>query len=114
MQYLIDNDAKYSILYQYEAQKELIDIHYYISENLQEPKIANRLINKILNSISILKYFPEAYPKLENLNQVRKLVFKNYNIIYSVNKKSKEIYILHIYYKSRNYQYWKLHKTMIN
>lgn len=73
MQYLIDNDAKYSILYQYEAQKELIELHNYISENLQEPKIANRLINKILNSITILKYFPEAYPKLENLNQVRKL-----------------------------------------
>jgi len=30
---------------------------------------------------------------------------KNYIILYSVNKKSKEIYILHIYYKSRNYQY---------
>lgn len=105
MQYLIDNDAKYSILYQYEAQKELIELHNYISENLQEPKIANRLINKILNSITILKYFPEAYPKLENLNQVRKLVFQNYNIIYLVNRKSKQVYILHIYYKSRNYQY---------
>lgn len=105
MQYLIDNDAKYNILYQYDAQKEIIDLHNYISTELLEPQIANRLINKILKSISILKYFPEAYPKLENLNQIRKLVFKNYNILYSVNKKSKEIYILHIYYKSRNYQY---------
>lgn len=103
MQYLINNDAIYSILYDYKAQKELIDLHYYISTELQEPKIASRLVSKILNTISILKYYPEAYPKLENLNQIRKLVFKNYNILYSVNKKSKEIYILHIYYKSRNY-----------
>lgn len=103
MQYLINNDAIYSILYDYKAQKELIDLHYYISTELQEPKIASRLVNKILSSISILKYYPEAYPKIENLNQIRKLVFKNYNILYSVDKKSKKIYILHIYYKSRNY-----------
>lgn len=99
------NYKEYQIKLTKSAMRNLENIYYYISENLQEPKIANRLINKILNSISILKYFPEAYPKLENLNQVRKLVFKNYNIIYSVNKKSKQIYILHIYYKSRNYQY---------
>ena len=86
-------------------QKDLIDLHYYISENLQEPQITKRLISKILNGISILKYYPEEYPKFKNLNRIRKLVFKNYIILYSVNKKSKEIYILHIYYKSRNYQY---------
>ena len=105
MQYLTYNDAKYSILYEKAAQKELIDLHYYISEKLQEPQIAKRLINKILNGISILKYYPEAYPKFKNLNRIRKLVFKNYIILYSVNKKLKQIYILHIYYKSRNYQY---------
>lgn len=74
MQYLIDNDAQYSILYERAAQKDLKDLHYYISENLQEPQIANKLINKILNSISILKYFPEAYPKFKNSKIVRKLI----------------------------------------
>ena len=105
MRYLIENDTDYSILYERAAQKDLMGLHYYISENLQEPQIANRFINKILKGISILKYFPEAYPKFKNSNQIRKLVFRNYNILYSINKKSKEIYILHIYYKSRNYQY---------
>lgn len=103
MQYSDNSDARYKILYEYKAQKELRDLHYYISIELQEPKIANRLISRILNSISILEYYPEAYLQIENLNQIRKLVFKNYNILYSLNKRSKEIYILHIYYKSRNY-----------
>lgn len=97
------NYKEYQIKLEKSAIRELEHIYYYISENLQEPKIASRLVSKIFNAISILKYYPEAYLKLENLSQIRKLVFKNYNILYSVNKKSKEIYILHIYYKSRNY-----------
>ena len=99
------NYREYQIKLDKAAIRNLENIYYYIAENLQEPQIANRLINQMLNSITILKYFPEAFPKFKNSNQIRKLVFKNYNILYSVNKKSKEVYILHIYYKSRNYQY---------
>ena len=90
------NYKEYQIKLTKSSIRNLENIYYYIAENLQEPKIASRLVNKILKSILILEYYPEAYPKLENLNQIRKLVFKNYNILYSVNKKSKEIYILHI------------------
>jgi len=97
------NYKEYQIKLEKSAIRNLENIYYYIAENLLEPRIANRLVNKILNSILILKYYPEAYPKFKNSNQIRKLIFKNYNILYSVNKKSKEIYILHIYYKSRNY-----------
>ena len=99
------NYEEYQIKLEKSAIRNLEHIYYYIAESLLEPRIANRLVNKILNSISILKYFPEAYPKSKNSKIIRKLILKNYNILYSVNKKSKEIYILHIYYKSRNYQY---------
>lgn len=94
---------QYEIRFDKFAKQELKKIHHYISEILLEPQIANKLVIKISNSIINLKYYPEAFPMLYNLNQVRKLIVKNYNILYSINKNQKIVYILHIYHKAQKY-----------
>lgn len=94
---------QYKIQFDKSAKQDLKKIHHYIAEILLEPQIANNLVLKISNSLITLEYYPEAFPMLYKLNQVRKLIVKNYNILYSLNKNQRVVYILHIYHKAQKY-----------
>lgn len=81
------------------------NIYEYISENLNEKKIANKLLRLIDKKIKLLEVFPLAYKlyKKEENFEYRKLIVKNYIIIYKINLKQKEIFISHIYNQKFNY-----------
>ena len=95
-------DMTYKIIYNLTAQKELLDIQYYITVILKEPKIANKLIQKILKSIEILQLYPQLFQKIGKLKQIRRAVVKNYNILYSFDKIRKKVFILHFNHNSKN------------
>jgi len=78
---------------------ELDKIYLYIRNNLNEQKIAEKIVKNITEKISNLKYFPLANKLLKrNKNfEYRKFIIKNYIIIYKINLKEKEVNILHIY-----------------
>lgn len=98
-------ELKYVINYDNSFNREIRNIYEYISENLNERKIAIKLMNRIDNKIKVLETFPFAYKlyKKEENFEYRKLIVKNYIIIYKINLKEKEIFILHIYNQKLNY-----------
>ena len=95
---------KYNIEYSKESKEDLIGIKQYIKYNLQEPKIAQKLITKIRNEIDYLKYNPKIYSIIEDdlikRFKIRKLIVDNYIVFYRI--KSDNIEIVRIMYGRRN------------
>lgn len=96
---------KYNIEYSKESKEDLIGIKQYIKYNLQEPKIAQKLITKIRNEIDYLKYNPKIYSIIEDdlikRFKIRKLIVDNYIVFYRI--KSDNIEIVRIMYGRRNW-----------
>ncbi len=84
-------NRKYKITWSPNAYKDLQNIYSYIKYFLKEKNIANKIVQKILYSISSLDYFPERYIKLKDskfeAKNIRKMYAYKYNIIYEVNEK---------------------------
>lgn len=98
-------ELNYVINYDNSFKRQMRNIYEYISENLKKKKIANKLLKTIDNKIKILEIFPFAYKlyKKEENFEYRKLIVKNYIIIYKINLKEREIFISHIYNQKFNY-----------
>ena len=89
------------------AKSDLRLILDYISGELENPKAANDLMNKIEKCISQLKENPLMYTfiddkKLANLGY-RKAVVNNYIMIYRYNESTQVVQIMRFFYGSRNY-----------
>lgn len=96
----------YEIVFTDIAKEELEDIYEYISEHLLELGVANRLMNKIEQSILKLEQNPysciEVHIKPHN-NVYRKLVIDNYVVLYEVDEKYKQVVIYRVLYGKRDY-----------
>ena len=97
--------SKYKIEYSKDSKQDLIGIKQYIKYNLQEPKIAENLINKIRVEINNLKDNPEIYSIIDEdiikKLEIRKLIVDNYIVFYRV--KNDTIEIVRIMYGRRNW-----------
>ena len=98
---------KYKILFSPSFAEKVEDIYLYISKKLKEKKIAKDTIISIKNRILMLERFPYAYPKINIRNKLkstyRKMIVKNYVIVYNVDEKEKQVKIVDIYYQKENY-----------
>ncbi len=99
---------KYKINITEPFYEELDRIYYYICFFLNSPKAAKRLFNKIKEEILTLEYFPERYSRICENEKIkkqnyRKLPINNYIIIYQVDNKFHNVFILHIFHGSQNY-----------
>lgn len=101
----MDIRANYKIILSPSFYKELRSICNYISYTLNEYIIANSLYSKIINRIQSITIFPESYPQILNTKNrnLRKLVFKQFIIVYECNTREKEILILHIFHSNQDY-----------
>ncbi len=99
-------EYNYNIKQEETFKEEIKELYRYISSNLNEKKIAIRLVNTIISKLKILEVFPFAYKlyKKEENFEYRKFIVKNYVIIYKINLNKKEIKILHIYNQRVNYK----------
>lgn len=88
-----------------EYVKELTSIYEYIKVRLKEEQIAKRLLTKIQKELIELQYFPKRSRLItkDKNKKLYRLIIKKHIIIYKVNDKSKEIYILHIFNSRQNY-----------
>ena len=82
---------------------ELDRIYNYIYFSLNSPITATKLYYKIKNSILNLNFYPERFPILNNTKTLRKLLINNYIIIYKINNKTNDVFILHIFHGNQNY-----------
>ena len=96
----------YEIVFTDTAKEELEEIYEYISEHLLEVGAANRLMDKIEQSILRLKQNPyscvEVHIKPHN-NVYRKLVIDNYIALYEVEETYKQVIIYRVVYGKRDY-----------
>lgn len=91
---------------------ELDEIYIYIRDKLKESKIAEKTLRKIRERIRMLSYFPLANKLIKKTKkfEYRKLLIKNFIVIYRVNFKEREISILHIYNQKQNIKIRKSNK----
>ncbi len=98
---------KYRIIITPIARREINKIYDYILEELYAEKAAKQLIQKVEETIQELKYSPKIYVRIDKLDEVkrryRRIVIRNFVILYTVDEESKTVYIAHMYYSGRNY-----------
>ena len=95
---------KYKVIWSPKFIRKLDNILAYISFDLKEPMVAKNFYNKVLKCLATIEYFPEIHSKFYINNIIhRKIIIKNYIIIYKVDSNSKQIFILNIFHSSQNY-----------
>ena len=78
-------------------EKEFNNIIYYISKVLKEKEIAKKFYIRVKESIQSLDYNPEKFQKIDKNSEIRRMIIKNFIILYSVDNISREVSILHIF-----------------
>ena len=92
---------KYIIQYSTSFNKELVEILSYLSNDLNNPKAAKRLIYELENKLKIIICFPKIFPyKIYNDVVMYKFNIQNYSIYYSIQDYT--INVNHIFYSKRN------------
>lgn len=98
---------KYKVIITPTAIKEISRIYEYISENLYAEKAAKNLMKQVEEEVQKLKYAPKIHTKIEKLDELqrsyRRIVIKNYVILYTIDENTEAVYISHMYYAKRNY-----------
>lgn len=98
--------TKYKLIFSPEFTKDLDNTFAYISQMLVAPKAAKKLMKEIDESIMNLKAFPEMYQLCrEPLDELgyRKIIVKNYVLIYSVDKIAGAVNLLRCFYGKSDY-----------
>lgn len=88
------------------ANKDLRNIFFYICEDLQSPKTAKEVLNKLLKMIISLQQLPERYRRYEcepwYSAGFRIFSIDNYNILYIPNLEKYVVTVMAIVYSKRD------------
>ncbi|MCM1127287.1 MAG: type II toxin-antitoxin system RelE/ParE family toxin [Lachnospiraceae bacterium] len=89
------------------AERDLLDIEYYIFADLCNPQAAQRISDGILDTAFRLADYPEGHPlvndELLRHTELRMTYFDNYNIFYYYDKISNVVYIVRILYNKADW-----------
>ena len=96
---------KYRIEIGAQAQSDITDIMRYIGQVLLEPRTAGNLYRLLKEEILSLKQMPERYPyedddRLRALG-IRKLLVKNYKVLYFVDTERQLVQVARVVYAGR-------------
>lgn len=98
---------KYHIDITEPAENDLHEIGYYISRELLEPAIANKVVGKIGDAILTLEDLPlrNSLVNDEKLSKrgIRKLLIDNYIVFYVVSEQQRTVTIIRILYGRRDW-----------
>ncbi len=97
---------KYKIIFSENAKKDLISIVRYISDELLEPNIAEKLSYRILKAVKSLDEFPNRhrlcdYPKWKDKG-LRVLSAENYLVFYIPDESNQIVKIYRVIYGKRD------------
>ena len=97
---------KYRIEIGAQAQSDITDIMRYIGQVLLEPRTAGNLYRLLKEEILSLKQMPERYPyedddRLRALG-IRKLLVKNYQVLYFVDTERQLVQVARVVYAGRD------------
>lgn len=93
----------YDIVFLNQSLNDLENIHLAIIEISKSETTANKIINRILNSIESLKIFPKRFKVLmfNNNYNIRMFISNKYSIYYFI--KENKVYIVRILYYSKEF-----------
>ena len=97
---------KYRVEIGIQAQTDITDIVRYIGQVLLESRTAGNLYRLLKEEILSLKQMPERYPyeddeRLRALG-IRKLLVKNYKVLYFVDSEQQLVQIARVFYAGRD------------
>ncbi len=97
---------KYRIEIGAQAQSDITDIMRYIGQVILEPRTAGNLYRLLKEEILSLKQMPERYPyedddRLRALG-IRKLLVKNYKVLYFVDTERQLVQVARVVYAGRD------------
>jgi len=97
---------KYRVKIGAQAQADITDIMRYIGQVLLEPRTAGNLYRLLKEEILSLKQMPERYPyeddeRLRALG-IRKLLVKNYKVLYFVDTERQLVQVAKVVYAGRD------------
>lgn len=96
----------WNVVFSQGASADLYDIYNYIAVKLQSPENAMRTYFEIIEAIVSLDEMPERNPKYQQeplfSKGVRKIIVKNYIVLYMTNQDRNEVIVLAVVYGKRN------------
>ena len=98
---------KFKIIVTPTAYREINKIYEYILYELDSRNAAKKLMEEIENKVQSLKYSPKIHSVISKVDelkrQYRRIVVKNYIILYTIDEEKREVFISHIYFGGRDY-----------
>lgn len=89
-----------------QAEADIVEIVRYIAQILLEPRTARNLYQLLQQEILSLKQMPERYPFEEDDRlralEIRKLLVRNYKILYFVDRERQLVQIVRVVYAGRD------------
>ena len=97
---------KYQIKIGTQVETDITDIMHYIGQILLEPRTAGNLYRLIKQEILSLKQMPERYPYEDDdrlrVLRIRKLLVKNYKVLYFVDTERQLVQVVRVVYAGRD------------
>ena len=98
---------RYNVILSIEARADIREIVRYIAKELQEPSTAERMLDRIEETIGSLESMPEKYAVVsdEYLAScgIRMAAVKKHLIFYTINHSENEVNIVRVLYGKRNW-----------
>jgi len=110
---------KYKVIITPTAYREINKIYDYIVEDLCAESAAKNLMNKVEQKVQALKFAPKIHIEIDRVDELkrkyRKLIVKNYIILYTIDEENHKVFVSHMYYGGRNYmnKCWKSPKRLL-
>lgn len=97
---------EYKIKITPQAREQLLEILSYVSNTLQEPVVAEGLLNKLQESILSLEIMPKRISLVDEepwkSHGVHKMPVKNFIVYFWINEELKEVHIIAVVYGRRD------------
>ena len=97
----------YKVVETQSAIKDLSEIISHIVVCLQNPQAASELADEITKCYTNLAHIPKMYEICNGARNrekgYRRIIVKNYIVVYRLDEAAKIVYILRIFYGKRNY-----------
>lgn len=98
----------YQLEYLPVAMQDMMEIARYISHNLSNPVAAEQLANEMVSAVDRLMEFPYSNATHSTIKplkrEYRKLIVKNYLLLYWVDESDKKVTVARVVYGRRDYE----------
>ena len=97
----------YKVKFTEKCLEDIEEICAYISEKTKNVSTSKKLRTQIKKKTENLIKTPEMYAQIDKMDMLkrtyRKIVIKNYILLYTIDEIEKAVYVSHMYYSKKDY-----------